>query len=98
MTNDIHCPLCRRILGESWDKHHLIPRTHKGKETIDIHKICHNKIHSVFTEKELAKYYHTIERLLENEEIQKFVKWVKNKDPNFYLKTKDTNTRRGKRR
>jgi hypothetical protein len=92
------CPICDRPLGSVWGEHHLIPKTFKGKEKVQIHKICHNKIHSVFTERELYNYYHTIERLLENEDIQNFIKWVSKKDPDFYLKTKDTNTRRRKRR
>lgn len=92
------CPLCERPLGTIWDEHHLVPKTFKGTETVLIHKICHNKIHSVFTERELAKHYNTIERLLENEHIQTFVEWVKKKDPEFYQKTKDTTNRRKKRR
>ena len=92
------CPLCARPLGTRWDKHHLKPKSLGGKEVVAIHKICHNKIHSVFTERELIKYYHTIERLLENEDIQKFVKWVSKKDPDFYEKTKDSNIRKRKRR
>lgn len=94
------CPLCDRelILGPSIDEHHLIPKTFKGKDTITLHKICHRTIHATFSERELEHYYHTIERLLEHEKIQKFVKWVKKKDPEFYEKTKDTNERKRKRK
>jgi hypothetical protein len=91
------CPLCKRELGSVTDQHHLKPRTFGGKEKVQIHKICHNKIHSVFTERELDKYYHTIERLLENEHIVKFVKWVSKKDPDYYEKTKETSERKRKR-
>ena len=92
------CPLCNRPLGTRIDKHHLKPKTFGGRDTFLIHKICHSKIHSVFSERELDKYYHTVERLLENEHIQNFVKWVSKKDPEFYEKTKDTQTRKRKRR
>lgn len=92
------CELCGRELGASSDLHHLIPKTFKGKETVLLHKICHRKIHSVFTERELFKYYHTIERLLENEDIQAFVRWVSNKDPDFYSGSRETKVRKGKRR
>ncbi|MFY0656144.1 MAG: hypothetical protein JXR12_05130 [Neptunomonas phycophila] len=95
----ITCPLCSRdIPKEHESKHHLLPKTFKGKEVVVIHKLCHNKIHSVFTERELLQYYHTIERLLENEDMQKFVKWVAKKDPGFYSKTKDQGDRKRKRR
>jgi len=94
------CPICQRemVEGKSIDEHHLIPRTFKGKETITLHKICHRKLHSVFTEREMAKHYNTVERLLEHEEIQKFAKWVSKKDPEFYSGSKETSSRKKKRR
>lgn len=81
-----YCPLCKRELvdGPSVNEHHMIPRSRRGRETVRMHRICHNKIHSVFSEKELARYYHTAERLLENEEIRRFVEWVQKKDPAYY--------------
>lgn len=93
------CPHCNRELGEiNVDKHHLIPKTFKGKETIDIHRICHEKIHSTFSERELLQHYHTPERLLEHEEIQKFVKWVAKKPIEFIDSHKDTKERNKRRR
>lgn len=94
---DYLCPLCSRPIGDVWDKHHLIPKSRKGKDVVIIHRICHNKIHSVFTEKELEQHYHTIERLLEHEDIQKFVKWVSKKDPNFYERTKQAQRKKRRR-
>ena len=95
-----NCPICERemIPGKSVDVHHLIPKTFKGTETVLLHKICHTKIHTSISEREMLKHYHTIERLLEHEEIQKFVKWVSKKDPEFYTTNKDTKGRRSKRR
>lgn len=93
------CPICKRemVKGISVDEHHLIPKTFKGKETVTIHKICHRKLHSVFSEREMFKYYHTIERLLEHEEIQKFIKWVSKKHPEYYDSSLETKNRKGKR-
>ena len=80
------CPLCSRPLAEPMNKHHLIPmsRGGKGTPTVTMHKICHNKIHAVFTEKELMNFYHTFERLQAHEEMAKFIKWVSKKPPEFY--------------
>lgn len=72
------------IEGPSIDEHHLIPKTFKGKEKVKLHRVCHSKIHSVFTERELLNHYHTIERLISHVEIQKFIKWVSKKEPEFY--------------
>jgi len=80
------CPLCGRPLvpGPSVNEHHMVPRSHRGRDTVTMHRICHSKIHTVFSERELASYYHTVERLLEHEEIRKFVSWVRKKDPEYF--------------
>ena len=92
------CPICQRELDKSANRHHLIPDTFGGKETILLHRICHSKIHHTFTERELKNYYHTVERLLENEDIQKFIKWVVKKPIDFFDGNKDTQQRKNKRR
>ena len=84
------CPICERPLTPNAQKHHLIPKTFKGKKTVQLHPICHRKIHSLFTERELYNYYHTIDRLINHPDIVKFIKWVKKKDPEFYSKTKES--------
>ena len=80
------CPLCGRPLipGPSVNRHHLVPKTYGGRETVEIHRICHNKIHAVFTEKQLAREYDTFDKLLEDEQIRTFVAWVRKKAPDFY--------------
>lgn len=98
MSEDL-CPLCgRELTKKSRSGHHLIPKQYKGKEIVDLHLDCHNKIHSLFTEKELAKEYNTTEKLLEHKEIIKFVKWIKNKDPNQHFSTRQSNRLKSKRR
>lgn len=94
------CPLCNRLMfkNKKVSKHHLIPKSEKGKETLYLHDVCHQKIHSVFTEKELAKKYNNVEALLSNFEIQKFVNWVKSKPVDFYDTNRDTNYRNKKRK
>jgi 5-methylcytosine-specific restriction endonuclease McrA len=81
-----NCPLCGRPLAGICNRHHLIPlsRGGRGTMTLLLHKICHDKIHAVLPESELKRYYHTIERLREQEEIAAFIKWVQKKEPEFY--------------
>ncbi len=90
MSTEELCPLCERPLAEPMVKHHLIPPSKGGKDmpTVVLHKICQEKINAVFELMEQKRYYHTMERIMENEEMQKFVKWLKKKDPEFYEKTK----------
>lgn len=97
-ANEI-CLLCGREMPPgSYDEHHLIPKTFGGSQTVRLHKICHDKLHHTFTEREMVNYYHTIERLKEDEQIRKFIKWVKKQRPDFYSKSKDTRDRRRKRK
>ena len=95
------CPLCKRTIDHPMDanRHHLLPRSKGGKngEVVILHRICHQKIHSVFTEKELAEKYNTIEALLKTDQIRKFVKWVEKKPSGFYDSNRTTNARKGKR-
>lgn len=91
------CPLCGRPLGTvQVDRHHLIPRTFKGKEQFLVHKICHRKIHSVFTERELLQTYHTWEALRSASEIADFIAWVARKPPGFYTSTATSNKKKGR--
>lgn len=92
------CTLCNRPLGTvRLEDHHLVPKTFGGKVTIALHAICHRSIHATLTERELLNYYHTVDRLLEHEQIQKFVNWVSKKPLDFYVSHAETAQRKGKR-
>jgi len=62
-----------------------VPRLKGGKHgpVAVLHPICHGKIHSLFSEAELARHYETIEKLLAHEEIARFVKWVRKRPPSY---------------
>lgn len=93
------CPICSRELGTiKVSKHHLVPKSRGGKETEMMHDICHNKIHSLWTNKELDDHYNTAERILENEDMRTFVSWVSKKSPDFYSSNSESQARKGKRR
>ncbi|MBL9151402.1 MAG: hypothetical protein JNK37_02900 [Verrucomicrobiales bacterium] len=80
------CPLCGRAIPPHLEsRHHLTPKLKGGKHgpIAILHTVCHGKIHSVFTEGELARDYHTIERLLTHPEIVKFVHWVSKRPPDY---------------
>lgn len=85
-TEVLPCILCGRDLASPFNRHHLIPLSKGGRNTptVLLHKVCHDKVHAVFTEVELKRYYHTIERIQEHGEIKKFIRWIRNKEPQFY--------------
>lgn len=95
--SDELCPLCGRVLGNvNIDRHHLTPRKFKGKDQYALHKICHRKIHSSFTERELFRSLHTWQALRATEEIRIFIAWVANKPPEFYTRTMTANAKKKK--
>jgi len=63
-----------------------------------MHAICHRKIHATFSERELKNYYNTAERILEHEDMKTFVAWVRTKDLDFYMVSRDSGARKSKRR
>jgi len=98
-TSEPICPLCARpIPAEARQSlHHLTPKLKGGKggPTVLLHEICHRTIHATFTESELAQRFNTIEKLIEQPEIQKFIAWIAKKDPVFHARNRGP--RRGRR-
>ncbi|MDR6103388.1 5-methylcytosine-specific restriction endonuclease McrA [Agrobacterium larrymoorei] len=85
------CPLCERVIPDDQkDEHHLVPKSKGGKKTVCLHRICHDQIHSIFTDAQLAKKFSTIEAILEDPAVQTFVTWVKNKPPGFADSAKES--------
>lgn len=77
------CPICGRpmIPGPSVDRHHWTPRREGGGDRSWLHRICHKKLHSLFTERELAELYPTAEALRAHPEIATFVRWARKQPP-----------------
>lgn len=88
------CALCGRE-GELV-QHHLIPiiaGKRKGIKpqdlpTLQLCAACQGYLHSTFSINELATQYNTLEALQENEQVQKFVKWVKKQPMSKAVKAK----------
>lgn len=77
------CHLCGRE-GVEITEHHLIPRSQAKRRGIKINQLptvnlcasCHKFLHLKFSNAQLAREYNTIEALLANEEVKKFVAWL----------------------
>jgi hypothetical protein len=80
------CPICDRVMvaGRSSDKHHWIPVSYKGKDWSWLHRVCHRKIHSLWTEKELARDWYTADKIRSDPDMAKFILWIAKKPPEFY--------------
>ena len=94
LIEKFNCPICNRLTPPEYQEdHHLIPRTlRKRNKYIDLPQIkekirvcvsCGDMIHKLFTEKEIAENYNTIEKILANEDVKKWAQWI-NKKPNDF--------------
>jgi len=85
------CSICKREIphGRYSENHHLVPHCKKGKDTILVCIDCGNQIHNLFSIQELTKSYNTLESLLTDLKIQKWVQWIrKRKEFGFCMKIK----------
>ena len=89
------CPLCERnMLLWNLTKHHLVPKSRGGRTTEKMCRTCHRQIHSLFTNKELENEVNSVEELKKNLDIQKYLNWVKTKNPDQYFRGEKTKKKR----
>ena len=67
------------IEGPSVDRHHFVPRSEGGREAVPVHRVCHRKLHSLWTERELAQLFSTPEAIRAHPEMQRFIRWLQRK-------------------
>lgn len=71
------CELCDREV-ETLTRHHLTPKSRGGSKG-DVAMFClscKDMVHKLIPNKLLDKKYDTVEKLLQNPKIQKYVAWI----------------------
>ena len=71
------CELCKRDV-EILTRHHLVPKQRGGSkgDTINLCLSCKDMVHKLIPNKQLEREYNTLEKLLSNDKIKKYVNWV----------------------
>lgn len=96
VTENIICPICKRAIPPLFqEEHHLIPRSmakrnkysklKNKKDTVTLCCNCGDQIHQLFSDKELAAQYNTVEGLLAAPQIQEWIRWVSKKWNDFSI-------------
>ena len=100
-TNSYDCELCDRIIQTT--RHHVYPKeTHDWlrkknesvynvselRKTVALCRMCHSAIHRFYTNRELATEYHSLELLLESDQVCKFAKWASSMQGRGNLRTR----------
>lgn len=91
------CELCERVIPEGLvSKHHLKPVSCGGKKgpKASLHSICHKQIHALFSESTLSVMYNTISALKNQSDVCRFLRWIKDKPPEFNAKIRVSRRKR----
>ncbi|QDT16239.1 hypothetical protein CA12_23390 [Alienimonas californiensis] len=76
------CVLCRHEYDRAkLTKHHLVPKSRGGTETVLLCRPCHKTVHATFTEKELERDYDTVEALRNAEALHGWISWIRKRKP-----------------
>jgi hypothetical protein len=73
-------------LGRKVEWHHPVPRSRGGRETVAVHPICHQAIHAIFSNVELARSLE-VEQLRSNPAMARFLEWIAGKPADFHAPT-----------
>ena len=74
--DDVICALCGRQLGHALERHHVVPKSEGGTETVPLHPICHRTIHAFVTNRELATSCSTMDQLRERDDVRRYLRWI----------------------
>jgi DNA-directed RNA polymerase subunit RPC12/RpoP len=70
------CALCERQVRQV-SKHHIVPKSEGGRDTVDLCAACHKTLHSFFTNETLAAHLNTLEALRQDQDIARYLRWVR---------------------
>ena len=91
----LSCELCLREV-ESCTVHHLVPRAEGGRfgPTARLCATCHRQLHAMFTESTLARELNSLDAILGNPEMRKYLKWVRKQKDGASFRVRRATARR----
>jgi 5-methylcytosine-specific restriction enzyme A len=97
------CAFCGRTVPAALiTQHHLLPKERGGKpeHREPFCKPCHKQIHAVFSNKQLAEQYASIDKLRAAPELATFLAWIRKQRPdrNFRTTTSSEHPRKKRKR
>lgn len=87
------CGLCARPLGRNVEWHHRIPKSRGGTDVLPVHPICHRIIHASVSNQDLATTFADLDALRARPDISRFLRWIKDKPPDFHAPTRRPDSR-----
>lgn len=89
------CALCGRE-GVTTTVHHLVPREMGGSSqpTVLLCHPCHKQLHALYTNEELAARLSSIAALQGDEQIGRYLKWIRKHPPETIPRTRKSRAMR----
>ncbi|SES26547.1 HNH endonuclease [Salipaludibacillus aurantiacus] len=93
------CEVCTRNEVELTE-HHLIPKEEGGThlQTAMLCKPCHKQIHNLYTNRELAVRLGTVKKLQNDEQLKKFIKFIRKQPSSARVKMRKSNEKKQRRK
>jgi DNA-directed RNA polymerase subunit RPC12/RpoP len=70
------CALCERQVRQV-SKHHIVPKSEGGRDTVDLCAACHKTLHSFFTNETLSAHLNTLEALRQDPDIARYLRCLR---------------------
>jgi 5-methylcytosine-specific restriction enzyme A len=86
------CALCNREVAQV-TRHHIVPKSEGGKDTVDLCPACHKTLHSFFTNETLSKELSSIDALKQDPDIRCYLAWIR-KQPDRAIRVRTRSTKR----
>ncbi len=82
------CALCEREVRQV-SKHHIVPKSEGGRDTVGLCAACHKTLHSFFTNETLANELNTLDALRQDPDVARYLAWVqKQRDSRIVVRSK----------
>ena len=85
---EMPCQICGRSTPQEFiEKHHLVPCSKHGAKGDKLVVCCNcgDMLHQLFDNKQLAKELNTLDKIMQNESVIKWVQWVRKKPDDFRI-------------
>lgn len=94
VTGPAQCELCERQV-DRYTLHHLVPRAEGGNHGAKARlcPACHRQLHALFSETTLARDLNSIPRLRANEQISRYLQWVRKQKSTSGVRVRRSNHR-----
>lgn len=89
------CPLCQRDIPKPlMERHHIKTKEVDREAVVPICNACHKTIHALFSNRQIADEFNSIQALRESDQFAKALKFIRKQNPHTKIRVKKAKTRK----